>query len=414
MKILIVSQYFWPENFRVNDIAAGLAEKGHQVTVFTGIPNYPSGKFFPGYGLKKNRRQSYRSAAVIRIPLIPRGSSRRLGMILNYLSFVISGCLLIPYLCREQYDAIFVSASSPITAALPAIVLRKIKNIPILLWVLDLWPESVKATGAARSPLLLEAIARLVRFIYRRCDRILVPARGFIPRIEAMGVEKERIRYFPNWAEDIYRPRTSGGPPVELRIGISGFRIVFAGNIGEAQGFPAILSAAEKLREDREIQWLIIGDGRSRGWVEQEVRRRELTDSVHLLGAFPPETMPGFFAAADVLLVSLRDSPVFSLTIPGKVQSYLACGRPIIAALDGEGCELITASGAGICCPPGDSEALAGAVKEIRHLDPRERGLMGERGKEYCREHFDRQRLFNRLEEWMLEVSAGRDLSRER
>lgn len=414
MKVLIVSQYFWPENFRVNDIAAGLVERGHRVTVFTGIPNYPAGRFFPGYGLNRNRRQEYRGAGVIRVPLLPRGSSRRMEVILNYLSFVFFGCLLIPFLCRDRYDAIFVSASSPITSALPAIVLRRLRRIPILLWVLDLWPESVRATGAARSPLLLKAISRLVRFIYRRSDRILVPAPGFIPRIEALGADPGRIRYFPNWAEEVYRPRSSSSPPVQLRIGISGFLVVFAGNIGEAQDFPSILAAADRLRGHRDLHWLIIGDGRRRRWVEREINRRDLGGSVHLLGSFPPEMMPEFFSVADALLVSLRNSPVFSLTIPGKVQSYLACGRPIIAALDGEGCELITASGAGICCPPGDPAALAAAVEEMRRLDARERELMGERGKRFCENNFDRRRLFDRLEEWIARVADGTGPAKER
>ena len=405
MNILIVSQYFWPENFRVNDIAAGFVEKGHRVTVLTGIPNYPWGRFFSGYGLFKNRRQNYRGVSIIRVPIIPRGRSGRPGVIMNYLSFIIFGCLLIPYYCREKYDVMFISASSPITMALPAILLRKIRGIPILLWVLDLWPESIRATGAVKSPRLLNSLRRMVRFIYSHCDRILVPSEGFIPRIEGLGVGRDRIRYLPNWAEDMYKPTSPGTLPIELRVDINGFKIIFAGNIGEAQSFPTILSAAEKLRKYNDIHWLILGDGRMRGWVEKEIERKQLSGNVHLLGSYPPEVMPAFFAEADILLVTLKHSPIFSLTIPGKVQSYLACGRPIIAALDGEGGSLISRASAGLACPPEDPEALAQTILKMYRTPLEEREKMGRSGSEYCRAHFNRARIFDQLEEWMREFT---------
>jgi len=405
LNILIVSQYFWPENFRVNDIAAGFVKKGHRVTVFTGIPNYPWGHFYPGYGLFKNRRQNYRGVFIKRVPLIPRGRSGKPGIVLNYLSFVFWGCLLIPFYCRERYDAIFIAASSPVTMTFPALVLKKLRRIPILLWVLDLWPESIRDTGAVKSPLILRYIRRMVRYIYRRCDRILVPSEGFIPRIEDLGVTRDRVRYLPNWAEDMYRPTSRGTLPIELRVDITGFKIIFAGNIGEAQSFPTILSAAEKLRQHADIHWLIIGDGRMRGWVEEEVKKRQLTDIVHLLGSYPPEVMPAFFAEADLLLVSLKHSPIFSLTIPGKVQSYLACGRPIIAALDGEGGSLIAEAAAGLACPPEDPGALARAVLAMYRTPPEEREKMGRNGSKYCEAHFNRTRLFAELEEWIRDLT---------
>ncbi len=405
MNILIVSQYFWPENFRVNDIAVGFIEKGHRVTVLTGIPNYPWGRFFPGYGFFKNRRQNYRGVSIVRVPLIPRGRSGRLGVILNYLSFILSGCLLIPFYCRERYDVIFISASSPITMAFPAIVLKKLRKIPILLWVLDLWPESIRDTGAVKSLLILGCISRMVRYIYSHCYLILVPSKGFIPRIEEMGVCRNRVRYLPNWAEDMYQPTSRGTLPIDLRVDITGFKIIFAGNIGAAQSFPTIISAAEKLRRHADIHWLILGDGRMRGWVEEEVKKRQLTSNVHLLGSYPPEVMPAFFAEADLLLVTLKHSPIFSLTIPGKVQSYLACGRPIIAALDGEGGSLIAEAAAGLACPPEDPEGLARAILTMYRTPYEDREKMGKSGSKYCESHFNRRRLFDRLEGWMKELS---------
>ena len=403
MDILIVSQYFWPENFRVNDIVRGFIARGHRVTVLTGIPNYPSGCFFDGYGWFKKRRENYFGAEIIRVPLIPRGRGGKIMVTMNYLSFLLLGGLLAPLYCRRKYDIIFDFASSPITSVLPAIILRKLKGIPIILWVLDLWPESVRATGAITSPIILKALGWLVRFIYRRCDRILVPARGFFQSITGVGIEAGKIRYFPNWVEE------SGEAMTELQsdtgLDFSGFRIVFAGNIGDAQDFPTILDAAENLLlKYPDIHWIIVGDGRKRVWLDREVRKRGLEANIHLPGRFPLEEMARFFSAADILLVTLRKDPIFSLTIPGKIQSYMAAGKPIIAALDGEGGRLINESGAGLVCPSGDSEALAGIIREMYHSSQEERKDIGQKGREYCEAHFNRDRLFDQLEEWMKEL----------
>jgi len=403
MKILIVSQYFWPENFRVNELATGFVKRGHRVTVLTGIPNYPQGRFYKGYGLFKSRREDYRGVRILRVPLIPRGKAGSIGLILNYLSFIVSSCALILFYCREKYDVIFVSATSPITMALPAILLKKLKTIPIFLWVLDLWPESVRATGDITSPRVLKVLGRVVRYIYSRCDRILVPARGYYQSVMEMGIEKSRIRYFPNWVEE------SGEVISELkpdpRWNFLGFQIVFAGNIGDAQDFPTILTTVEKLSaEYPDIHWIIVGDGRKRVWVEKEVATRGLAANVHLPGRFPLEEMSQIFASADLLLATLRKDPIFSLTIPGKLQSYMAAGKPIVAALDGEGGELITESGAGLVCPSGDPEALAGIIRDIYNSSQEERDKIGRMGKEYCEAHFDRDQLFDKLEEWMVEL----------
>ncbi|MGB3680986.1 MAG: glycosyltransferase family 4 protein [Rubrobacteraceae bacterium] len=408
MRVLIVSQYFWPESFRVNDLASGLMERGHRVTVLTGRPNYPEGSFFPGYGAVRPVREDYKGARVLRVPLLPRGRGGRVRLSLNYLSFALSASLLGPLLCRDRYDLIFVYEPSPITVGLPAIVLKRLKNLPIVFWVQDLWPESLSATDAVSSERVLGYVGKLVRYIYRRCDRILVTSKMFEPRVREAGAEKSTIRYWPQWAEALYHPMELEGNAPEREELPKGFRVVFAGNIGAAQSFETILDAAAKLKEHPEIKWVVLGDGRMRRWVEQRVEQLGLKKSIYILGSRPNEEMPRYLSLADSLLVSLRRQEIFSLTIPGKVQSYLACGRPIVAALDGEGARVVRESGAGLVAPAQDADALAEAVLEMYRMPPGEREALGRRGRAYFEQHFEREKLLDRLEAWMHELVGKR------
>lgn len=404
MNILIITQYFWPENFRINDLTLGLTEKGHRVTVLTGIPNYPEGRYFPGYGLFRNTRQDYHGVKVIRVPLVPRGSGGRMRLALNYVSFALSSSMLAPFLCRGKYDLIFVYEPSPITVGLPALILKHWKSVPIMFWVQDLWPESLTATGAVHSKYVLKMVERFVRFVYRGCDIILVQSEAFSQPIEKIGVDKKKILYFPNSAEELYQPVTlePGAPERDQMPG--GFRIMFAGNIGAAQDFSTILAAANKLRHYPDIHWLILGDGRMRPWVEEKIRELELMEVVHLLGRHPAESMPRYFSLAHALLVTLKRDPIFSLTIPAKVQSYLACGIPVIAAMDGEGARVIAEAGAGIACPAESPEGLADAVFSMYRMPEDERKNMGSKGRAYFEKHFERAALLDRLGRWMKEL----------
>ncbi len=398
MKVLIVSQYFWPENFRINDLASGLVERGHDVSVLTGMPNYPDGKLFPNYGFYV-RHEEYKGVRVIRVPLIPRGNGGALRLIANYISFVLTACLLGPFLCRGKFDLIFVCQLSPITVGLPALLLKKIKRIPIMFWILDLWPESLSATGAINSPSILNKVDSLVRFIYGGCDKILVSSQGFIASIVDKTANSAKPDYFPNWQEPEYSEADT--IPESLP---EGFRVVFAGNVGAAQDFETILSVAEKLRAYPDIQWVILGEGRRFEWVKEQVDLRKLSTLFHLKGRFPAEMMPSFFAQADVMLVTLKRDPVFALTVPGKIQSYMACGRPIVAALDGEGGRLIAESGSGLSVPSEDVDALADAILTMYQMPMEERESMGVRGKKYCEANFDRNMLLDRLDGWMRQL----------
>ncbi len=403
MKVLIVTQYFWPENFRINDLAQGLTMIGHHVTVLTGKPNYPSGKFFDGYSFCGRNREMFARVEVIRVPLVARGEGGSIRLALNFLSFALFASLLGPLRCRGFFDVVFVYEPSPVTVGLPGLVMKFFKKAPILFWVQDLWPESLSATGAVRSSLVLDFVEAVVRLIYKGSDRILVQSRAFSEPIRKLGVNEDRIHYFPNSAEDFYRPM-SGGDLAHIGGLPNGFRVMFAGNIGTAQSFETILSAAETLREHREIHWIILGDGRQARWVQEEVVKRNLSQCVHLLGRYPMESMPEWFARAEVLLVSLRKDPIFALTIPSKIQSYMACGRPILASLEGEGARIVEEAQAGIVVPPEDASALAKAVLQLSLMRPSERETLGQNGRRYFLQEFDRDTLLVRLDSWMKEL----------
>lgn len=404
MRILIFTQYFWPEGFRINDLALGLQERGHEVTIMTGIPNYPDGRFFSGYGLLERRVESYHGMKVIRVPLVPRGNGGGLRLALNYFSFALCASVFAALFRREHFDLIFVYEPSPMTIGLPAVVLKSVHAAPLMFWVQDLWPESLSATGAVHSEKILKLVERMVTFIYRRCDRILVQSRAFIPRVEGLGGDPEHILYFPNSAEELYQPVALEASAAERRSMPDGFRVMFAGNIGASQDFGTILDAAERLKDHPDIHWMIIGDGRMQAWVEAQVEERDLGRTVHLLGRHPVEAMPRFFALADVLLATLKRDPIFALTIPAKVQSYLACAKPVIAALDGEGARVIDEARAGLSCPAEDPAALAEAVLTIFRLPERERQAMGRRGRWYFEKHFERNMLLDRLDGWIREL----------
>lgn len=405
MKILIVSQYFWPENFRINDLVTSFLEKGHEVTVLTGMPNYPGGDLLPEFKKNPSHFSDYHGAKIVRIPHVLRGKSK-FCLAMNYLTFVISASILgIWKLRKNKFDVIFVFAVSPITMAIPAIFLGKLKRIPIFLWVQDLWPETLSAVGVIKSPILLKLVGRLVRWIYEKCDYILMQSRAFLPSISthcSTAHKEGKVLYFPNWAEPIFSQgnETTEEHPHVLQRNDQYFTILFAGNIGDAQDFPAILDAAEKTKSNSRIRWVIVGDGRAFDWVVEEVTRRGLTEQVKLMGRFPIDAMPGFFSATDVLLVTLKSDDIFSRTVPGKLQSYLAAGKPILCMLDGEARAIVDESGAGMSCASGDSAQLAQCALRMSTLKQEELALMGKKGRQYYQLHFDRDTLMTKLEHY--------------
>lgn len=400
MRLLVVTQYFWPENFRVNDLVAELVARGHKVTVLTGHPNYPAGEFFPEFLAAPEKFRNYAGADVVRVPHSARGKGG-VRLMLNYLTFAMSATLLGLYKLRgRDFDAIFCFEPSPITVGLPAAALRAAKQAPLAFWVLDLWPETLHAIGIVKSPVLLGAVGKLVSFIYKRCDLILAQSRAFVPNIVKYAGASARVEYFPSWAEAVF-DMAEVMPAPEMQPS-SEFTVMFAGNVGDAQDFPAILAAAELLKDNASIRWVIVGDGRLSPWLAEQVEARGLSHCFILMGRFPVERMSSFFKHADALLVSLKNEPIFSMTIPGKLQSYLAAGIPLLAMLNGEGADVVGRAKAGLTCSAGDHQGLANAVLALAAMPPEQRLAMGNNGIEASAVQFNRGGLISQLEQWML------------
>lgn len=402
MNILVVCQYFWPEPFRVLDVCLGLQEKGHKVTVLTGVPNYPEGRFYKGYGIFHPLTEMHQGIKIVRIPLIPRMDGKGLQLALNYLSFAINSMLMAPFLCKGHFDMVFTYQLSPVTMALPSILIKKLKKAALVHYVLDLWPESLAAAGGHGEGMAFKLVCKLVSYIYSKSDLILASSKGFIPKMIERGADPECVKYWPQWAEKVYSEGLEqlGDYPLE---DLNCFKIVFAGNIGEAQSFGTLLDAAELIKEEgrEDIHWNILGDGRLKRWVEEEIEKRNLQDVFHLLGRRPIEEMPYYYRRADALLVSLKENELFSLTLPAKVQSYLASGKPIIAAMNGEGARVVAEAGAGLTCRAEDPKALAGLIIEMSRLSLDERKELGRKGKEYFDLNYSRDVLLERLDSYI-------------
>ncbi len=394
MRVLIISQYFWPESFRINELARTLVEKGGEVEVLTGKPNYPQGSVFAGYRAWGCQQEVHQSISIHRIPLLPRGRGG-MRLALNYLSFIVSGLLFAPWLLRRNsFDVIFVYAPSPILQAIPALFLGWLRGCPVVLWVQDLWPQSLAATGHVRNRAVLKLVERVVRFIYRHSDLLLVQSRAFEAPVRALASDTP-IVYYPNSVDASFAAPATGQTPVVPGLD-GGFSVMFAGNIGSAQAVEVIVDAAIRLKVHKDINFVVLGDGSCRQWMQQQVEARGLTN-LHLPGRFPVETMPGFMQKASALLVTLADRDIFKATIPSKVQAYLAAGRPILACLNGEGADLVTAAGAGLAVPAEDGAALSEAILRLYHMPPEERESMGARGRLYYEQHFSHDMLVDQL-----------------
>lgn len=412
MRILLVSQYFWPESFIINDLARELVAQGNDVTVLTGKPNYPDGKVFPGYqqaGVSEELFDGH--IRVLRVPLRPRGRGA-LNLIRNYLSFVASGLLHFPRLVRSvQADVILVYAPSPITVAIPAILLRQTRRAHLALWVQDLWPESLAATGFVRNPFLLWLAGLMVRAIYAGCDTLLVQSRAFTAPVARFAAAR-KIVYYPNSMADVSAVADSAAgvvPPDLLGLLEGKFCAVFAGNIGTAQAVETLVDSAERLRDLPDFRMVLVGSGSRLEWVREECARRGL-DNVVLAGRFPMQAMPTIFARAQALLVTLKRETIFAYTVPSKVQAYMAAGRPLVAALDGEGASIVKEAGAGLTCAAEDGAGLAQCLRELYAMAPEERARMGLAGRRYFLEHFEMGKLARRLTDLLQARIHGKDL----
>ncbi len=384
MKILLVTSHFHPENFKANDMAFDLARRGHDVTVLTPIPDYPIGRYYDGYGIFRRRSERINGVRVIRTLITPRRNGSSSWLTLNYLTYTVFATLRAIRLgITRRFDAILVHETSPVTVGIPAVLVKKMQRIPMYFWALDLWPESLDAAGEVHSRYVLGIFRSLTAWIYRNSERILISSKGFRKSIGAMGDFNNRIEFFPNWVDETLSSKTD----VEVPELPAGFNVMFAGNIGDAQDMPHLLDAARRLRNDG-INIILIGDGRKKEWVEQQIAEHGHTN-VYLLGRYPLSAMPSLFAKTDVLFLSLKNNPIFSLTVPAKLQAYMSAGKPIVGMINGEGADTIADADCGWTVPAEDSETLANVLRHVATMPATDLAAKGLNGLNYCHTHYD-------------------------
>lgn len=397
MRVLILTQWYPPEPaLLLQELAQTLQQLGHEVQVLTGFPNYPSGAVYAGYRVRPWQRETLAGVPLVRVALYPEHSKSALRRILNYISFALSASLLGPWLVRRP-DVIFVY-HPPLTIGWPAWVMGRLWRVPFVYQVQDMWPETLAATGMLHNPRAMAFVGALARRVYRCAAAILVISPGFRDNLLAKGVPGEKVHVVPNWANtETYRPR----PPdasLATRLGLAGkFNVMFAGNIGEAQGLDTVLEAAALLSDEPGVQIVIVGDGIALEGLKRTAAARGVTN-ILFLGRYPADSMPGLYALADVLLVHLRDDPLFRITIPHKILAYMASGKPVLAAVSGDAADVVARAGAGVTCPPQHPPALAEAVRTLYTLLPSERAAMGFRGQQAVEREYGRGPLISQIE----------------
>jgi len=397
-RILVVSQHFWPETFRINDICDGFKEHGYTVEVLCGIPNYPAGQFFDGYGIRTNRRQKRDGIKIRRCFEIKRGSNSNIRIFLNYTSFPFFSLFSLPYLLRQNYDKIFLYQTSPVLMSMTGIILGRLKKIETIMYVLDLWPENLYSVLKIRSKLLRKFITWVSDRHYIKTDKLISNSQRLKPLLIARtGKEENKVTYIPQFCEKVFE-NTDIDEELEARF-LTTFNLVFTGNISPAQSFKTVISAAKILKGKgyRDIAWIIIGDGMSSEWLKKEIIKEGLADRFTFIGRVPIHEIPRYTHIANGLFACLAKSELLDCTLPAKVFSYYAAGRPMILAMDGEIQQIVRESGAGYAVDSEDSEGFAEAVIKLYETSWEKRDQMGNDAKDYYFKHFERNKNMEKL-----------------
>ncbi len=404
MRILILSQWYPPEPMKLlSDMTETLKAKGHDVVVLTGFPNWPEGKVYPGYKIKLWQKEIIGGVPVIRIPLYPNHSQSKIRRSLNYLSFIMSACML-GFLLIRRPDVIH--AIQPPTTCFPAWFLSRLWRVPFTYEVQDMWPETLRATGMVNNQEILYAVSRYCDWSYARASAIRVISPGFRDNLIAKGLAPGKIHLISNWVDtDFYKPRP---PDINLseRFDFKGrFNILYAGTIGLAQGLETILEAANLVKDLHGIQFVFAGDGLVLSSLKEYAASHEI-NNVKFLGRQPMKIMPELYELADVLLVHLKDDPLFSMTIPHKTLTYLSSGKPLLAAVKGDVANIIGSNNAGLTCAPGRPEDLAVRVRELYNMSLEDRKKLGENGRRAACDLYCREKVLDKIERMFLAVTG--------
>lgn len=395
-KILVVTQYFYPEQFRINDMCLDLQKRGYEVTVLTGYPNYPKGKIYKGYGIfKKNDR--WNDIEIIRVPIVPRGSSS-VQLSLNYLSFLFTGSIWSMF-SRKKFDKVFIYEVSPMTQAIPGILYAKKHKIKSHIYVLDLWPENFISMSGIDNQFIVNQIKKMVKYIYNNVSTIFVSSPGFEDNILKLGEYSEKIVYWPQYAEDFYKPISKNGENLIIKFDEEKFNVTFAGNIGYAQGLSVLPKTMLSLINSgvNNVKFNLIGDGRFKEELSEKIRELKLEEHFSFYDPIEATEIPKVMSQTDVALISLSKDPVFSLTIPAKIQSTLAMGIPVIVAADGILESVIDESKAGVWGPSEDVKKLSENIIFMNKLSDEELRQYGNAAIKYSESKFSKQNLIDQL-----------------
>lgn len=395
MKILVVTQYFYPENFRINQLCLDLKEQGHEITVFTGKPNYPKGEYFDGYTFKGNEDEVWNNIPILRVPLRARKKGS-LNLALNYFSFIYESYKRINKIKKFDFDVIYVFEVSPMTVALPAIKIKKIAGIPIIMNVQDLWPENIIAVTGINNPIVNFFLNLLVNYIYKNCDLLLCASPSFVRKIQDRVKDKNKVKYWPQYSTVNKSNNKTNLLPRDK------FNITFTGNIGEAQGIDLAIETA-KILKDTNIHWNFIGDGRNKEKLEQLCKEYALTENVTFYGFLEERKIPDYLNESDAALLILKQNPIFEMTIPAKLQTYLACGVPIIGCVSGEGKRIIEEANCGVVSEEVSTEALVKCCEKILNISEDEMSLYKRNAFFFGKENFNKEYLINELNKYMEE-----------
>jgi glycosyltransferase involved in cell wall biosynthesis len=400
MRILIVTQYIYPENFKSNELAFELAKRGHHVDVLTGIPNYPEGVYFKGYGLFRKRVERKDGVTFYRCVQTPRGRrASGLGLACNYLSFVFFATLwvLLFFAWKKRYDAIITHEPSPITQLIPAIILGKLRRVHVYSWIMDIWPDAMKnSVNEKLYKIIAPFLTSVTEWTYKNSHKILITSKGFEDLICRNHDYHDKIVYYPNWSVDMSVVKTGFHTPEMPK----GFRIMLAGNLGESQNLEAVGECMKLLKDCKELKWIFVGDGSWKKWLDDFIKDNDLQDCAVTLGRFPGETMPSFFKKADAMLVTLRGGFIdLDVTVPARVQSYMSAGKPVLAMIGSGGADLIAEADCGYAVAPSDYRAFAEVIRNKVLSDKESFELKGKNGRLFYEKEFTLDHCINNIEE---------------
>lgn len=391
MRILLLMQWFDPEpQLKGLAFARKLRDLGHEVEVLTGFPNYPGGNIYPGYSLKLFQVEMMEGIRVMRVPLYPSHDGSSLRRILNYASFGISSC--VAGLCVVGRPTVIFAYGPPVTVGVSASLISLFRRVPFVYDVQDLWPDTLGATGMLKNPFALKLVEWVCKWVYRRAGHVTVQSPGIRDRLISCGVDTEKLSLILNWCDessiDNQRSQVSGHGCFDRAENHSEtFDVMFAGNMGKAQAMDAVLGAGLMLKsENPSVRLLLMGGGVEVERLKKAVEERGISN-VKFLPRVPMSEVGRIFARVNVLLVHLKDDPLFRITIPGKTQAYMAAGKPILMAVAGDATELVLESEAGVCAQPANARSIADAIKKLAGLEPEKLRQMGQKGQSYYREN---------------------------